>query len=192
MLPSVLPTESDHVPVLADEVVATLDPRPGETVVDATFGAGGHSSLLAARLQGSGKLIAIDRDPTVAPFFERFRRGTAVKARLLHGEFSATLEQLAANGVRADVDPARPRRVVDAARPARARVLVRRRRAARHAHGPELRLFGARARQRRGRTRACRHLQALRRGALRTTDRARDRAGAAGSSRSSAPATWSR
>ena len=103
MLPSVLPTESDHVPVLADEVVANLAPRPGETVVDATFGAGGHSSLLAGRLQGSGKLIAIDRDPTVAPFFERFRRGTGVKARLLHGEFSTTLEQLAANGVRADV-----------------------------------------------------------------------------------------
>jgi 16S rRNA (cytosine1402-N4)-methyltransferase len=103
MLPSVLPTESDHVPVLADEVVATLDPRPGETIVDGTFGAGGHSSLLAARLQGDGKVIAIDRDPTVAPFFERFRRGTAAKTRLLHGEFSATLEQLAANGARADV-----------------------------------------------------------------------------------------
>jgi len=103
MLPSVLPTESDHIPVLADEIVATLDPRPGETVVDATFGAGGHSTLLASRLQGDGKLIAIDRDPTVAPFFDRFRRATAVKARLLHGEFSTSLEQLAGNGVRADV-----------------------------------------------------------------------------------------
>jgi 16S rRNA (cytosine1402-N4)-methyltransferase len=103
MLPSVLPTDSDHVPVLADEVVTTLDPRPGETVVDATFGAGGHATLLASRLQGSGKLIAIDRDPTVAPYFERFRRGTRVRTRLLHGEFSATLEQLAANGSRADV-----------------------------------------------------------------------------------------
>jgi 16S rRNA (cytosine1402-N4)-methyltransferase len=103
MLPSVLPTESDHVPVLAEEIVSLLDPRPGDTVVDGTFGAGGHASLLAARLRGDGKLIAIDRDPTVAPFFERFRRGTGVKARLLHGEFSATLEQLAANGVRADV-----------------------------------------------------------------------------------------
>jgi 16S rRNA (cytosine1402-N4)-methyltransferase len=102
MLPSVLPTETDHVPVLADEIVATLDPRPGETVVDATFGAGGHSMLLAARLRGEGKLIAIDRDPTVAPYFERVRRASAVKARLLHGEFSATLRQLADNGVRAD------------------------------------------------------------------------------------------
>jgi 16S rRNA (cytosine1402-N4)-methyltransferase len=103
MLPSVLPTETDHVPVLADEIVATLDPRPGETVVDATFGAGGHSTLLAGRLRGEGKLIAIDRDPTVAPYFERVRRASAVKARLLHGEFSATLRQLADNGVRADV-----------------------------------------------------------------------------------------
>jgi 16S rRNA (cytosine1402-N4)-methyltransferase len=102
MLPSVLPTETDHVPVLADEVVALLDPHPGETVVDATFGAGGHAGLLAARLRGDGKLIAIDRDPTVAPFFERFRRGTAAKTRLLHGEFSTVLEQLAENGVKAD------------------------------------------------------------------------------------------
>src|ERR1700750_2291552 len=103
MLPSVLPTESDHVPVLAEEIVSLLDPRPGETIVDATFGAGGHSSLLAARQRGDGKLIAIDRDPTVAPYFERFRRETGVKARLHHGEFSTVLEHLAENGVRADV-----------------------------------------------------------------------------------------
>src|SRR5437588_2438284 len=102
MLPSVLPTETDHVPVLADEVLSTLDPHPGETVVDGTFGAGGHASLLAAQLRGDGKLIAIDRDPTVAPFFERFRRETGVKARLHHGEFSSVLQHLAENGVRAD------------------------------------------------------------------------------------------
>ena len=103
MLPSVLPTETDHVPVLADEVLTTLDPRPGETVVDATFGAGGHARLLAQRLRGDGKVIAVDRDPTVAPYFERFRRETGVKARLHHGEFSAVLRHLADNGVRADV-----------------------------------------------------------------------------------------
>jgi 16S rRNA (cytosine1402-N4)-methyltransferase len=102
MLPSVLPTETDHVPVLADEVLAVLTPRPGETVIDGTFGAGGHASLLAARLHGDGKLIAIDRDPSVAPFYERFRRRTAAKTRLLHGEFSAVLRQLGENGVRGD------------------------------------------------------------------------------------------
>ena len=102
MLPSALPTETDHVPVLADEVLSSLAPRPGETLIDCTFGAGGHSELLVRRLRGEGKLIAIDRDPTVAPYFERIRRITAAKARLLHGEFSAVLGQLAANGVRAD------------------------------------------------------------------------------------------
>ena len=53
-----------HVPVLADEVLELLDPQPGETFVDATFGAGGHSRRIAERLGGDGLLIAIDRDPT--------------------------------------------------------------------------------------------------------------------------------
>ena len=102
MLPSALPTETDHVPVLADEVLDALAPKPGSTLIDCTFGAGGHSGLLAARLRGDGKLIAIDRDPTVAPYFERLRRSTAAKVRLLHGEFSTVLAQLAENGVQAD------------------------------------------------------------------------------------------
>ncbi len=102
MLPSVLPTEADHVPVLADEVVAALAPQPGDTVVDCTFGSGGHSGLLLRGLRGDGKLIAIDRDPTVTPYYERLRRSSGAKMRLLHGEFSAVLSQLAANGVRAD------------------------------------------------------------------------------------------
>src|SRR5579871_1785857 len=102
MLPSVLPIETDHVPVLAEEVRNALSPQPGETIVDCTFGSGGHSELLVNCLRGEGKLIAIDRDPTVAPYFERFRRGTTAKVRLLHGEFSQVLSQLAGNGVRAD------------------------------------------------------------------------------------------
>ena len=76
--------------------------RPGETVVDATFGAGGHAALLAHELNGRGKLIAIDRDPTVRPYFERFRRRSGAQARLLRGEFATVLGQLADNGVRAD------------------------------------------------------------------------------------------
>src|SRR5215211_6454825 len=102
MLPSVLPTETDHVPVLAGEVLAGLDPRPGQTIVDCTFGAGGHADLLAARLRGDGKLIAIDRDPLVAPYFERVRRASGVKSRLLHGAFSAVRRGLSENGVRAE------------------------------------------------------------------------------------------
>lgn len=103
MLPNVLqPREADHVPVLAEEVRACLAIRPGETVVDATFGAGGHAAILAADLGGSGKLIAVDRDPTVRTYFERLAQRTRVSARLLRGDFGVVLPQLAANGVRAD------------------------------------------------------------------------------------------
>jgi 16S rRNA (cytosine1402-N4)-methyltransferase len=103
MLPNVLQTSAaDHVPVLAEEVRELLAVQPGETIVDATFGAGGHSSLLAADLQGDGKLIAIDRDPSVRAYFDRFKAGTGVQARLLRGEFSLVLNQLAANDVQAD------------------------------------------------------------------------------------------
>jgi 16S rRNA (cytosine1402-N4)-methyltransferase len=103
MLPNVLqPSATDHVPVLAAEVRASLAVRPGQTVVDATFGAGGHAALLAADLQGRGKLIAIDRDPTVRTYFERLEKRSGVQARLLRGDFGVVLAQLAANDVQAD------------------------------------------------------------------------------------------
>jgi 16S rRNA (cytosine1402-N4)-methyltransferase len=103
MLPNVLqPNTTDHVPVLADEVRALLALEPGHTLIDATFGSGGHASLLALDLKGKGKVIAIDRDPTVRPYFERFRRTAGVTARFLRGDFSIVLTQLADNGVKAD------------------------------------------------------------------------------------------
>jgi len=89
--------------VLADEVRRLLAVEPGETVVDATFGAGGHADLLAADLQGQGRYVAVDRDPTVQPYFDTFkRRFGSLQPRLLRGEFSLVLEGLAANGVEAD------------------------------------------------------------------------------------------
>jgi 16S rRNA (cytosine1402-N4)-methyltransferase len=103
LLPSALQrSRTDHVPVLADEVRGLLAVTPGETVVDATFGAGGHARVLAADLKGKGRFIAIDRDSTVRPFFERFEREVGVQTRFLRGELSVVLTQLGANGVEAD------------------------------------------------------------------------------------------
>src|ERR671930_1010590 len=88
MLPNALqPNATDHVPVLADEVRRLLAVQPGETVVD---------------LHGEGRFVAIDRDPSVRPYFERFRRRAGVPARLLRGDFSVVIEQLAGNGFGAD------------------------------------------------------------------------------------------
>jgi 16S rRNA (cytosine1402-N4)-methyltransferase len=88
--------------VLADEVREHLAVQPGATVVDATFGAGGHSRLLAADLAGQGRLIAIDRDPAARTYFERVRRELPPQSRFLRGDFSVVLVQLAENGVEAD------------------------------------------------------------------------------------------
>src|SRR3984885_887857 len=52
-----------HVPVLLEEVLEYLNVRPGGVVVDATLGLAGHSSEIAKRLGGRGKLIGFDRDP---------------------------------------------------------------------------------------------------------------------------------
>ncbi len=103
MLPNALPTATDHVPVLAEEVRELLAVEPGETVVDATFGAGGHAALLADDLKGRGRLVAIDRDPTVRPYFEGFRRRHGgLQTRFLRGDADVVLGQLAGNGAGAD------------------------------------------------------------------------------------------
>lgn len=53
-------TAACHEPVLLSEVIAALDPHPGDLVVDATFGAGGYTRALLER----GALVhAFDRDP---------------------------------------------------------------------------------------------------------------------------------
>src|ERR671926_1581511 len=105
MLPNVLqPGATDHIPVLADEVRQLLAVQPGDTVVDATFGAGGHSRLLAADLRGQGRLIAIDRDPDALAYVEQLRSElpAGVELRAVRGAFALCLRNLAATGVRAD------------------------------------------------------------------------------------------
>jgi len=56
-------TRPQHVPVLLDEVLEYLNVRPGGVYVDATVGLAGHSSVIARRLGGKGRLICFDRDP---------------------------------------------------------------------------------------------------------------------------------
>ena len=63
-----------HVPVLAAELLALVDPQPGQTAVDCTFGGGGHARLIAERLGPEGTLIAIDRDPLAQERFDDARR----------------------------------------------------------------------------------------------------------------------
>ncbi|MDB4979528.1 MAG: rRNA ((1402)-N(4))-methyltransferase, partial [Myxococcales bacterium] len=51
-----------HQPVLLDEVLEVLQPRPGGVYCDATVGMGGHSRAILERSSPDGRLIGIDRD----------------------------------------------------------------------------------------------------------------------------------
>lgn len=85
-----------HVPVLLDEVVAAVQPRPDMSIIDATFGAGGYSRALLA---SGARVYAFDRDPNA------IRDGAAMvdefDGRLsLHAErFSAMRQEMERIGV---------------------------------------------------------------------------------------------
>src|SRR5215212_2670565 len=55
-----------HRPVMLESAVAALEVAPEDSVVDATFGGGGHSRLILAWLGPGGRLVGIDRDPEAA------------------------------------------------------------------------------------------------------------------------------
>ncbi len=95
-------TPSGHVPVLADELIELLDPKPGQTVIDCTFGDGGHARLLAARLGSSGTLVAIDRDPLAEERFRALAPEMPCSARFIRAGYAEGLELLLAEGVQAD------------------------------------------------------------------------------------------
>jgi len=92
-----------HVPVLAGELIELCDPQPKQIAVDCTFGAGGHARLIADRLGPDGLLIAIDRDPEAEHRFNLFAAEAACRTRFVRAGFAEGLEQLAEEGVAADV-----------------------------------------------------------------------------------------
>ena len=95
-----MPTE--HIPVLAPELVALLDPQPGELVVDCTFGGGGHARLVADRIGPDGKLVCVDRDPAAAERFEAFVADAPCATRFVRDDYANALDALLAEGLRAD------------------------------------------------------------------------------------------
>jgi 16S rRNA (cytosine1402-N4)-methyltransferase len=94
---------SAHVPVLAGELIDVTGPAPGETVVDCTFGAGGHARLLAERIGPAGTLICIDRDPAAEERFEELASEVSCETRFLRMDYGDGLELLAEEGIRADL-----------------------------------------------------------------------------------------
>jgi 16S rRNA (cytosine1402-N4)-methyltransferase len=93
-----------HVPVLLQELLALLDPRPGDTVVDATAGRGGHALALAERIGPAGTIVLLDLDADNLEFAARALRESArCSVHPIHDSFVRVPEHLARLGAAADV-----------------------------------------------------------------------------------------
>jgi len=92
-----------HVPVLAGELIELTAPGAGDTVIDCTFGAGGHARLIADRIGPTGTLICIDRDPLAEEHFDELAREVACETRFLRMDYAEGLALLRDEGVKVDV-----------------------------------------------------------------------------------------
>jgi 16S rRNA (cytosine1402-N4)-methyltransferase len=97
-----MPRETRHIPVLLDDVLRVLAPRPGKFIVDCTLGLGGHAAAMLQRVRPGGRVIGIDFDPaniaiaratleSIDPSGESFQ--------LVHNNFAALPTVLAQAGV---------------------------------------------------------------------------------------------
>jgi len=87
-----------HIPVLRDEVVAALAPRPGAVIVDGTFGAGGYSRAL---LDAGCTVWAIDRDPAAVARGRDMAASYSGRLHILEGRFGEMDRLLAGHGITA-------------------------------------------------------------------------------------------
>lgn len=99
----VTPAGTGHLPVMLPELLAALDPRPGEVVLDATLGAGGTAEAFLQRVLPGGRVLAFDRDPAaVRRARERFAAHQGAFEAIV-GRFSEAAEVLEGRGLRPDV-----------------------------------------------------------------------------------------
>ncbi|MBI4090375.1 MAG: 16S rRNA (cytosine(1402)-N(4))-methyltransferase RsmH [Candidatus Kerfeldbacteria bacterium] len=76
-----------HIPVLRQEVLSLLDPRPGQHTVDATVGAGGHAAAILERTAPDGRLLAIDLDPAALEIARQNLKSFAGRITFVHSGF---------------------------------------------------------------------------------------------------------
>ncbi|MGB3978494.1 MAG: 16S rRNA (cytosine(1402)-N(4))-methyltransferase RsmH [Tepidanaerobacteraceae bacterium] len=90
-----------HVPILLNEVIEILNPKPGGVYVDATLGGGGHFRELIKKAEYSGTFIGIDQDEAAISnarqIFSKYQRDI----RLIHDNFSNVKKIIRENNISA-------------------------------------------------------------------------------------------
>jgi 16S rRNA (cytosine1402-N4)-methyltransferase len=72
-----------HRPIMVEEILELLDPKPGELVLDVTLGYGGHASEILKRILPGGRLIGLDTDPIELPKTEARLRANGMPEEAL-------------------------------------------------------------------------------------------------------------
>ncbi|TKC90908.1 16S rRNA (cytosine(1402)-N(4))-methyltransferase RsmH [Trinickia terrae] len=88
--------ELRHRTVLLEEAVNALITRPDGVYVDGTFGRGGHSRAVLARLGEAGRLLAFDKDPQAIATAQEIEDK---RFEIVHESFAALSREVAARGV---------------------------------------------------------------------------------------------
>ena len=92
----------EHISVLMDETIEGLAIKPDGIYMDGTFGRGGHSGQILARLGEHGRLQAIDQDPQAIKSAEKFADDN--RFAIAHTRFSNLYEVAAQNDLLGKVD----------------------------------------------------------------------------------------
>ena len=78
-----------HTPVLLNEVIQYLDPKPGGRFIDATLGAGGHTRAILERTEPDGRVLAIDQDESALSSAKETLESFGSRVVLIHSNFRA-------------------------------------------------------------------------------------------------------
>ena len=89
-----------HEPVLREEVLRLLSPRPGGVVIDATLGAGGHAREILKRIGARGRLIGIDQDHEALERAKEYLKAFP-QAEIIHKNFFQMEEILSSLNLKA-------------------------------------------------------------------------------------------
>ena len=99
-----IPDAAVHKPVLAEQVMSYLQPKPGMVCVDCTVGQAGHAAMLADAISPGGRLIGLDVDEQNLAFARQRLAAATVPVDLVHANFATVGSVLASMGLdRADL-----------------------------------------------------------------------------------------
>ena len=88
----------EHTPVLLNEVLEYLAPRPGQNIVDATLGGGGYTAAILEKIKPGGKVLAIDLDKDAVENFRNTQHAAHNTQQLiLHQGNFAQIDKIISN-----------------------------------------------------------------------------------------------